>query len=180
MSLTQLLALVSPPENPIDRCSADHIKQAESKLGVKLPTDYAEFMKHYGCGCFAGFYWVHNPITKNQYLSFERQVKNLCDAECQIKRNLGDEYVPYALFPDSPGLLPWGTDDNGNCYYWLTEGDPDSWPVVQNEVRGAGFTVYQGCTMSIFLTKVLTGEIEALASDYPTDEDFVFVPIQSE
>ena len=46
--------------------------------------------------------------------------------------------VPYPIYPDQPGLLPWGNDENGNDYYWLTEGAPDTWRVLSDEVRGEG------------------------------------------
>lgn len=33
-------------------------------------------------------------------------------------------------FPERGGLLGWGADGLGNEYYWLTDGEPDKWPVV--------------------------------------------------
>lgn len=38
--------------------------------------------------------------------------------------------MPYALFPEPGGLLVWGVTDNGDEFYWLTEGAPDDWTVV--------------------------------------------------
>jgi hypothetical protein len=83
--------------------------------------------------------------------------------------------VPYPIYPDQPGLLPWGNDENGNDYYWFTEGAPNTWRVLSDEGRGEGFREY-GCTMTEFLTKVLLGEFKALAGDYPRHENRVFEP----
>jgi hypothetical protein len=39
--------------------------------------------------------------------------------------------VPFPLFPDPGGALPWARSDNGDVVYWLTRGDdPDRWPVA--------------------------------------------------
>jgi hypothetical protein len=83
--------------------------------------------------------------------------------------------VPYPVFPEKGGILPWGRDENGNDYSWLTEGLPDLWKVVQNNVRGKGYALHE-CSMTGFLVGVLEGRIKPLASDYPRPEDFVFHP----
>src|SRR5688572_18897753 len=91
-------------------------------------------------------------------------------------KQLTKGYAPDAKFghPASESqIAAWGNDENGNDYYWLTVGLPDTWTVPSDEVRGEGFREY-GCAMTDFLTKVLTGECEALAGDYPTDEGRVF------
>jgi hypothetical protein len=70
---------------------------------------------------------------------------------------------------------PWGRDENGNHYYWLTEGVPAEWVVVQNSARGTGCAQHE-CSMTEFLVGILEGRIEPLASGYPSPEVFVFYP----
>ena len=83
------------------------------------------------------------------------------------------QYYPYPICPEFPGFLPWGSDDNGNYYRWLTEGPADRWMVLTNEVRGQGYWLHNR-TMTEYLAGVFRGEIAALASDYPAPGDLVF------
>lgn len=174
MSTKALSGLVPPPVCPNEVCSLELLERVQTDLGLTLPCDYVEFIRLYGSGCFARFYWVFIPFSVNKHLSLLPQVENLSAIETEFKSKWGDANVPYDVYPKNPGILPWACDDNGNYYYWLTEGDPDQWPIVQNEVRGSGYTQHPGCTMTSFLYRVLTGEIPALAGEYPTPEDMIF------
>ena len=147
-------------------------RSVERELGTPLPSDYREFVFNYGSGLFAQFYRVYNPFAKSEYTALLPSVRRVCDAEREIKRGWPDQ-VPYKIHPEKAGLLPWGNDENGNDYYWLTDGPPDSWLVLSDEVRGEGFREY-GRSMTDFLADVLLGNIKALAGDYPTEEHRVF------
>jgi hypothetical protein len=67
-------------------------------------------------------------------------------------QSLGDDEVPYSLFPERPGLLPWGSDDNGNTLCWLTEGEPHEWPIIAKVCR---YNYYEHHRMS--MTSFLAG-----------------------
>ena len=146
----------------------------ERKLGTELPTDYQEFVFAYGSGLFAQFYRVYNPFAASEFTALIPSIERVCAAVREIKRDWPQQ-VPYRIHPDRPGLLPWGNDENGNDYYWLTEGSPDAWLVLSDEGRGEGFREY-GRSMTAFLEEVLLGKIKALAGDYPTTEDRIFEP----
>ncbi|MFJ8044088.1 hypothetical protein ACIRBX_26660 [Kitasatospora sp. NPDC096147] len=65
---------------------------------------------------------------------------------------------PYPMFPDSGGLLSWGSDTLGNSYFWLTQDpDPDNWPVVVFFGEAEVWDVFDG-GLAAFLTALLTGE----------------------
>jgi hypothetical protein len=38
--------------------------------------------------------------------------------------------TPVRLWPDRPGLLPWGRGDSGQAVLWWVDGPPERWPVV--------------------------------------------------
>jgi hypothetical protein len=175
MGIEALKVLVQPPKTPLETGGLQEWRAAEKRINLELPTDYRDFILAYGTGLFARFYGVYNPFSKNEYVNLELSLKRACDAQREIKAQFPNE-VPYLIYPERPGLLPWGRDDNGNDYFWLTDGPPDSWKVVSCENRGEGFREY-GRTMTEFLCEVLTRKIEALAGDYPTDEDRVFEPL---
>jgi hypothetical protein len=85
------------------------------------------------------------------------------------------ERFPYPYYPEPGGLLPWGVDENGNDYFWLTKGEPSQWVVVQDEYRGNGIEVHD-CSMTEFLVGILERRIEPLASDYPNEDVYTFEP----
>jgi hypothetical protein len=174
MSLLHIKALVPPPSRPCELGDIKNWPAVEEKLSLSLPTDYRDFVLTYGTGLFARFYIIYNPFSTSEWSNLEICVERLCSQEREFKRDWPDR-VPFPIYPECPGLLPWGGDENGNYYYWLTDGRPDSWQVVSDEVRGEGFREYGRC-MTDFLCDVMTGKIEALAGDYPKDEDRIFEP----
>ena len=174
MSIQELKKLVPPPDRPSEVGSLEAWREIERKIGLVLPSDYRDFIFTYGSGLFAQFYRVCNPFDPSEWISLYASVERVCNSEGEIKRKFPDQ-VPYPIYPQEAGILPWGNDENGNEYFWLTQGAPDTWLVLSDEVRGEGFREY-GCSITEFLTKVLIGHIEALASDYPREENFVFEP----
>ena len=172
MSVDRLKAIVPPPQRPFEVEGLDRWRAVELKLGVTLPVDYRDFIFGYGSGLFARFYGIYSPFAASEWTNLLTSVERVCRGLGQIKRDW-PEQVPYLIYPDCPGLLPWGRDENGNDYYWLTKGPPNTWQVVSDEVRGEGLRHHE-CNMTDFLSDILTGEIPALAGDYPHDQDRIF------
>ncbi len=46
-----------------------------------------------------------------------------------FNHNLEPDLFPVA-YPQIPGLLPWGLDDQGCSYHWWAEGEPETWGVA--------------------------------------------------
>jgi SMI1-KNR4 cell-wall len=174
MSIHELLELVQPPTHPTRVGTDEQWAEVERAVGLALPADYKEFIRAYGSGHFARFYSVYSPFTDFNYTGLLPSILRVCDAERSFKREVPDR-SPFPIHPEVPGLLPWACDENGNFYFWLTSGHPDGWNVIVNEVRGDGYSQYD-CSMTAYLARVLRGEIQALASDYPMVEDRVFEP----
>jgi hypothetical protein len=174
MSIVELKQLVPPPDRPFNTGDLVKWRKIEEQLGVELPPDYREFIFAYGTGLFAGFYRVYNPFTTRDYLALLPQSKRVCGYGRESRR-WDPERFPYLYYPEAGGLLPWGNDTNGNDYFWLTEGAPAGWVVVQDENRGRGITV-QPYSLTGFLVAILRRKIEALASGYPCQSNFTFEP----
>ncbi|MUL42686.1 hypothetical protein FZ103_16175 [Streptomonospora sp. PA3] len=64
----------------------------------------------------------------------------------------------YPFHPERPGLLCWG-EDGGASMYWLTDGDPEEWPVVV-DYRDEIWEVHDMCAAQ-FLLEALTGELDS-------------------
>jgi hypothetical protein len=172
MSLADLKKLVPPPAKPFEVGSLPQWRKIEERLGTKLPRDYREFVFTYGSGLFAGFYRVYNPFAASEYIGLLPQSKRVCGINREAQRSFPSRF-PYPYYPDPGGLLPWGNDENGNDYFWLIEGPPTKWVVVQDNNRGEGIRI-QPYSMTGFLTEILHRRIKPLASGYPRKADYHF------
>jgi len=176
MSFNDLVNVLPPPitpsENDVDRSWTD----IESRLGISLPDDYRKYIRRYGSGCIGAFIWPFNPFSKNENLNLEFQVA----ARTRALRTSKEQFsivLPFPLYPQEGGLLPWGATDNGDVLFWLTEGCPNEWSVVINEARAEIYERYQS-TMTDFLHNLISARIssEIIPSDF-IDHDTLFSPL---
>jgi len=150
MSIRELLKLVPPPEVPIDSGDDAIWTQVQKQLGTRLPKDFRDIGTHYGTGRFGGFLGIINPFSPH----FDSQMPYLLRVLREIRhsRNYAHE-----VFPEKPGLLPCGGDDNGNMLHWLTKGQVDRWPIIA-EAHGGELEIFE-MSMTTFLCKAFRNEI---------------------
>ena len=175
-SIDAIVKLVPPPVKPVEVGGKKNWARVEKQLGAKLPSDYKAFIDRYGSGEFAGFYVVYNPFSRTVNLleKFESHGKNYAESHDSDPEN-----CPLAVFPEVPGILPWGHDTNGHTYFWFVKDKkkPDEWTVVWDEGDDQGFEEHD-FTFGEYLLGVLQGEIDPLAGNYPNEESFVFKPFE--
>lgn len=158
MSINQLLSLIPAPEKPSEVGSDRTWFSFENTLGVKLPSDYHEFISHYGSGLLANFIRIFNPYSKDDFISLIPSVERICDIRRQMKESEGDGEVPFLVFPERPGIMPFGNDENGNTLYWFTKGDADEWTIVVGSGRSREWEQFN-CNLTSFLYQILTRQI---------------------
>ena len=128
-SIDRLVKLIPPPKKPVEVGGKKDWAQQVKQLGAKLPSDYKAFIDRYGSGEFAHFFIVYNPFseTVNLLEKFKSHGKNYAESHDSDPEN-----YPLAVFPEVPGILPWGHDTNGHTYFWLVKDKkkPDEWTVV--------------------------------------------------
>lgn len=185
MAVEALTGVVAPPEEPLEAGPESDWEAVQTDLGIRLPNDLLDFCLVYGSGTFVELgMTVFNPFSisyRHRLDATASRVQSLKDAE-------GDAEVPFDVFPQLPGLFPWGYDDQGAGLFWLAEGDPDDWVIL---VRGHESTEYHHYEMPLttFLAEVMQGEIwlteiwsDELLEDlcdgelHVTFQPFVFVP----
>lgn len=174
MSIAKLTKLVPPPNKPISSGTGQDWAKVEKEIGTRLPQDYKDFIAAYGSGSFAQFYTVFNPFAESKWVRLADRVN---DAPERLQDIHDDEpdFLPYDIFPKSPGILNWGNDGNGNDYFWLIEGDdPDAWPVIAFDCRGSGAEKHD-CTLTGYLLGVMEKKIKPLATDFPRKECYRFL-----
>jgi hypothetical protein len=150
-----LLALAPPPVRPDwhQPPTSDDWAEMESHFGFEFPADYKRLIECYGTGQFGEFVLIMNPFCVNKYISQRLVMKHNyfwtgADHDPVPPTSSDPDYLriwnqlrahekaaraacPYDFYPTHPGLFPWGiVSDNEAWTFWLTEGDPNHWPVV--------------------------------------------------
>jgi len=178
MAIGDLTALVAPPNSPTEVPKHPDWDIVEGELALSLPSDYKDFVTQYGSGLLGNFIRVFNPFASSEYLALVPCVQRISKIRSESKTTEGDEEVPYGIYPNSPGIVPWGNDENGNTLYWLTDGSPENWPIVVGEGRGRRWEQF-ALPMTTFLAKALKGDAKCniWPDDFPdVDADWVFEP----
>lgn len=163
MSIEPLLSVLSPPSAALEVPSDEEWRETQGRL-TRLPSDYRDFLRIYGSGSVDNFIWIFNPSSGNENLNLCRQVADQLDVLHELKAT--GELVPFPLFPDAGGLLPFGVSDNGDVLLWKTKGDPCDWTVVVSEARCPNYEEYSQ-SMSDFLASVLAGK--TVSAIFPDD-----------
>lgn len=159
MTIDALIKAVPPPVTPFEAFSGPW-EPVETELGTVLPQDYKDFVRLYGNGYFMQFLGICVPRSRNPNMRLESQVRVICDTF------LNDDEVPYPLWPNPGGLLPFGGTDNGDYLFWLPRGAPADWGVVVWDRGFWGFETFD-CDLTDFLAGLATGEI--LPKEFPDD-----------
>jgi hypothetical protein len=152
-ALMKLVKAVPPPGNPV-LATGDPSAEAP-----QLPDDYLELIGMYGSGCFdvkgvGTLVNLLNPHARNYW----KKVQEELDLIREYKAEEGDDYIPYRIHPDTPGLLIWGYGEGRKHYFWVTKGKPAKWPtVVMYDIEE--FTEFD-TPMVMSLQRLLCGEVE--------------------
>jgi hypothetical protein len=134
--LDRLRQLLPPPAHPVELGRPDGWAQVERALGTGLPGDYKAFTERYGSGMVDDFLYLFNPFTQGPGWQPAGRKDRVLAAYGQTRARFPDR-LPLPAFPEPGGVLPLGRTDNGDELYWVTEGDPDRWPVALLESRAA-------------------------------------------
>jgi hypothetical protein len=164
MSLKELAKVIAPPATPLNGGNAKLRVAVEAKLKTPLPPDYWEFASHYGSGAFNDpgrlVINVFNPFATDYLSSMKERLSGLRDYFKEVEFFFDDEEREgFPLHPKVPGLLPWGSDDNGNQLFWYTDGSPDEWPVVFYAHDGDSLLERFDLSMTSFLAKAFSRTI---------------------
>ena len=170
MYINRLENIINSNNELVDKYTKEKWHEIELKLGIKLPTDYKEFIGRYGVGCINDFLWVLNPFTQNSNLNLIEKGREIREAYIISKNEFSEEFL-YDVFPSDGGLLPCAITDNGDEIYWLTTKVTDEWNIIVYESRSSDYYQYNMGLVE-FLYKILAKEIncEAFPDDFPGDK----------
>lgn len=121
-TLEELLALIPAPRNP--RNATGDWDAIEAQTGLRFPADFKRLIEAYGSGEMLGDLQIYNPLTTEG----QKSIASELDSLEQIREAL--EFL-WAIYPEESGMLPWGSDSNGNVFCWFAAGQPDDWETGQ-------------------------------------------------
>jgi hypothetical protein len=151
--IADLVRILPPPENPLDSEEA-LLSRNERALRIKFPDDFIEFGRTYGSGTVRSAYsWeVWSPFRPTYpliVLEFAR-IWNIFKDATEVSG------VPFGIFPEVGGVMPFAKCPGGTWVCWRTAGKPDEWDVVDlGQYEAGGYEIVRGGFANYFLS-VLT------------------------
>lgn len=153
-SLKKLLEAIPPPSQPrwVSGPLLDPTLPA-------LPEDHAALIAAYGSGQFSDskigcVVEVFNPRDPWHEIGIRESLKILRD----YRESEGDEYLPYPVYPETPGILICGWNDKRDYWFWHTKGaDSNRWPTVYYGDMEDAFEYKM--PLVVFMQKLFFGEI---------------------
>jgi hypothetical protein len=161
--IQKLLAIVPAPAHPENA----HGKwdDVESALGLKLPDDYKEFIERYGSGVLCTYLRISSPFEFAMYEKYNGPRQGWIHFTGIYTSWLREPVnLPYPVFPEIPGLLPWGVYGDVDALAWYTEGGPDEWYIVLYRLEH-GFIALKGMGFGAFLVAAVEGNLP-LSADF--------------
>ena len=179
MSLHALLEVMAPPLQPIEAVDIRNWEIYELTTGIVLPDDYKAYLNVYGTGIIGGIITPYNPFCRRAAWKPSYTCRNWIRQALGIQKakpTFGEDIFPYSLYPETGGVLPWGSTDNGDQLFWLTSGEPNTWTILIQEVRSSHFHTFD-YSMTEFLRAWIEGEIKSGIIPYDAiDHDLLFEP----
>lgn len=144
------------------------IESIDRLLGVRLPSDYREFILAYPAIELDEFLRVYAPVPGLEE-GFVEEIHEELEILGDLYESGDDLSGGYAPYPAEGGLLPWGASLSGDTFFWkVATGDGDRWPVVVGG-RNGDWWEFDGGVIA-FLVGLIDGTIErhGLPRDVPS------------
>ncbi|MEP7229796.1 MAG: SMI1/KNR4 family protein [Ginsengibacter sp.] len=175
-----LISEITLKSNPFEFNIGNHMwTEFENEIKIKLPDDYKNFINLYGTGRLAELIWVLNPFAAKErfnlisFLNNKKNAYNYLEKEYELK-------IPFSLFSNGEGILPFAFTDNGDTIYWNIKSlKIKESTIVLIDSRDSLFEEYS-YEFAEFLFKILNG---LLNSSILNDEDIKskdFVPLKTD
>ena len=172
---TDLIGYLSPPIDPLDSDGSNQARN-EAVLRIKFPDDYLEFGRVYGSGTIlAGYSWeVWSPFRLT-YPLIVMEFSRICNI---FREAMEISDVPFGIFPEVGGVLPFANTSDGGWVCWRTQGDPNEWDVVDlqqyengaYEILNLGFSEY----FFAVLTRNIVLKRHANGDTWDPQKDLIF------
>lgn len=154
-----LVELLPPPDVSVENYG--EWAQIERQLGTSLPADYKWFIETYGTGSICiEFVRVLNPFADNRAGNLLTCGATTLEWLRKDQQCTDGRVNHFPVFPETGGILPWGTSGNGHDFFWLTQGEPDTWSVVLHDRDRIECRLYEQTCMTMFLVLLLSDQLD--------------------
>ena len=164
--LDQIKQMMKVPDTPIDAGDAlqwqPRLQRLLFVLQVDLPADFIEFCKVYGSGRVRGdnrSFEIISPFRP----SFCEFVLGECRGQFRYKDSCEITGMPFLIFPEQGGFLPFAQTDSGGLIGWITSGSSELWNVVDMSVYDHDGYQETGLTFLGYIKSLLSGELRLAA-----------------
>jgi len=124
--LQTLSILVPPPDTPY--LGDGTWGRLFDDLGTSLPAEFVALMNLYGAGTWK--YWLTTFIPLRQgERTFAGHAKEVLDGYRWLQAEHPHDFA-LPTWPEPSGFLPFADSLEGDVLGWLTEGAPDTWPLL--------------------------------------------------
>jgi hypothetical protein len=147
-ALDELLTVLPPPKRPLHNQGDWAV--VEAAIGLRLPPDYKAFIAAYGRGTINNCLAIQSPFGLKSDVR-EWWINWAAFYDCVAEY----EPLPYTIYPQPRGLLPFGTLGDVHILNWRTHGEPEQWPFVYYD-RAEGFIEIKGLTAVDFVLEAVT------------------------
>lgn len=173
-----IFRIVPPPPTPVRAPTQQRFSDVERQLNQGLPDDFKQLLSAYGAGRWQEFYVLLNPSndsTIEQWTSPDgdestRTELGLMRSVRSEDRLYDTDDVPYSIFPEENGILPWAQTENRGCLFWITCGNPSRWRTVYYEDDERSERQEYDLSCSEIIYGALTGELRIFDSDHEGDQ----------
>ncbi len=183
MSFERLLYVAAPPDSPLYGGRPEFWEMVESVLEMHLPSDYKSIINRYGTGSFAGYLVLYNPFCPfaSSLNLLSGTTKQRLHAYEEGQKEFPQYSPPFPCYPRHGGLFPWGTTENGDTLFWLTEGLPNDWNTVVCDSKFSERYERFPMSTSEFIRAWLCGEVSpsTFAPDLVTCEAQMFTQMKA-
>lgn len=154
--------------------------EVDAALGYRLPGDFKLLMSRFPSGSFCTRFSVYSPVESRTALARFSQKQQMILGMYRDIRAKSSERVSYPLYPESGGVLPWGTSDESYLFFrTIPDDDPDRWPSMFVYLDSSDWSdsEYPGTT-SEFMLGMLSGRLPDFFE--PDPEELGFYPFKEE
>ncbi|VTS04824.1 SMI1/KNR4 family protein [Tuwongella immobilis] len=146
--IQRLCGLVAPPIQPC--YNKGMWDEVERELGLSLPLDYKRLIETFGQGVFVGEAFCSGLIIAS-YLGPAKPSERAKGFSAYFQ---DVEAIEFGIYPETPGLLGFGSYADKDTIAWNTVGSPEEWPIVFHDPE-SGFHELKDVSLLDFVISML-------------------------